>query len=291
MRVNIKTALKSAADQLQSKNEEHKLEAEVLLMFALEKPRSFLHAWPEKKLTEKQSEVFQQLIKLRLKGEPIAYITGEKEFWSLPLKITADVLIPRPETELLVELALEKLDHDKNSKVADLGTGSGAIALALAHERPNWKITATDSSTNALKIAEENASLLHINNITFKSGRWCEALTENDYDLIISNPPYVAENDSYLKQGDLPFEPQQALTSGVDGLDDIKSIIQQSQIYLKPGGWLMLEHGYDQEKPVAVLLNEAGYQAIHCYHDLAGHPRASIAITHYPDKPHLHIPA
>lgn len=275
--ISIKSALRSAAGQLQNISEENKLEAEILLMFVLGKPRSFLHAWPEKELTEKELNNYHRLISRRIKGEPVAYIMGEKEFWSLPLKITPDVLIPRPETELLVELALKLSPEKKHCKVADLGTGSGAISLALASERPSWKITATDNSKSALEIAEKNAALLKIKNIHFLSGQWCEALKENNYDLIISNPPYVAESDPYLKQGDLPFEPQQALASGNKGLDDIKIIIQQAQTHLKPGGRLMLEHGYNQEKPVAELLNRAGYKSIQCHPDLAGLPRATIA--------------
>lgn len=274
---SIKTALNSAAEELRKKNEEHKLEAEILLMFILKKPRSFLHAWPEKKLAEKELNNYQQLISRRINGEPVAYIIGEKEFWSLPLAITPDVLIPRPETELLVELALKFSPGKEHCKMADLGTGSGAISLALATERPSWKITATDNSKSALEIAKRNAALLIIKNIHFLSGQWCDALKENNYDLIISNPPYVAKNDPYLKQDGLPFEPQQALASGNEGLDDIKIIIHQAKKYLKPGGGLMLEHGHDQEKSVSELLRNAGYESIQCYHDLAGLPRATIA--------------
>ncbi|HID82537.1 MAG TPA: peptide chain release factor N(5)-glutamine methyltransferase [Chromatiales bacterium] len=274
---SIKTALQSAAGQLQNISEENKLEAEILLMFALQKPRSFLHAWPEKELDETQFKKYQHLVSRRIKGEPVAYIVGEKEFWSLPLKVTPDVLIPRPETELLVELALKFLPEKKHFKVADLGTGAGAIALALASERPDWKITATDRSKAALEVAEKNAAFLKIKNIRFLSGQWCTAFKENDYDLIISNPPYVAENDPYLQQGGLPFEPRQALASGEEGLDDIKIIIQQVKKYLIPGGWLMLEHGYDQAEAVGVLLNKAGYESIQCHADLAGLPRATVA--------------
>ena len=276
---SIKTALQSAAGQLQNISEENKLEAEILLMFVLQKPRSYLHAWPEKKLSEKQLNNYQQLVSRRTKGEPVAYIVGEKEFWSLPLKVTPDVLIPRPETELLVEIALKYFQGKKHCKAVDLGTGSGAISLALASERPNWEITATDRSKPALEVAEKNAALLQINNIRFLSGQWCAALKENNYDLIISNPPYVAETDPYLKQSGLPFEPQQALASGNEGLDDIKIIIRQAKTHLTSGGWLMLEHGYDQAEAVGELLNRAGYESIQCHPDLAGLPRATIATS------------
>lgn len=273
----IQSALQTAAKQLGEITEENRLEAEILLMFSLQKPRSYLHAWPETKLTTAQTTIFRKLIRRRILGEPVAYLTGEKEFWSLPLKVTPNVLIPRPETELLVELALKMLPEKPTCKVADLGTGSGAIALALASERPHWRITATDISPAALLIAKQNASRLGLQQITFLAGDWCDALGDHDYDLIISNPPYVAAGDPHLEHGGLPFEPEQALASGYSGLDDIEKIIRQTGDFLRPGGWLMLEHGYDQETSVQKLLADTGYQAIQCHRDLAGLPRATVA--------------
>ena len=274
---SIRQLLKAASAQLAPDTDSPDLDAEILLMAVLEKPRSFLHAWPEKTLARQEESKFLQLVERRLNGEPVAHITGEKEFWSQPLSITADVLIPRPDTELLVEKTLEIIPPSAEFAIADLGTGSGAIAIALATERPGCKITATDNSAEALLIAKQNCQALNVNNVRCLKSDWCELLEHKDYDIIVSNPPYIAENDPHLHQGDLPWEPRSALTSGTDGLDDIKIISHQARSYLKPGGSLILEHGYNQKEQVQKLLEDLGYVDVQCHHDLAGLPRVTCA--------------
>lgn len=277
LQANIKQVLQNAATRLSPYSESPALEAEILLMDALGKPRSYLHAWPERMLARLTVENFQQRIERRIAGEPIAHITGEKEFWSLPLTITQDVLIPRPETELLVEITLQQIPEQTALSVADLGTGSGAIAIALASERPDCLITATDISTQALDIAQANAERLKLKNIHFRKSDWYEALEEKQYDIIVSNPPYIAENDPHLNQGDLPHEPVSALISGTDGLDDIRVITGQAKPHLNPGGKLILEHGYNQEEALGNIMQAQGLENIQCYRDLAGLPRVTIA--------------
>lgn len=242
---------------------------ELLISFALDKPRGFLYAHPEYGLTPEQEKKFSALLKRRENGEPIAYILGKKEFWSLTLMVNENVLIPRPETELLVEVTLNRLGCCNNAIIADLGTGSGAIALALASERPKWNIVATDINKNALEIASYNASKLNINNVEFFHGAWCAALPNKKFDLIISNPPYIAQNDPHLQDGDVRFEPKIALEAG-DGLSALKKIIAQAINTLKPGGLLLLEHGYDQREKVRDLLYKNNYKNIMSYKDLFG---------------------
>ncbi len=248
------------------------LEAELLLALALQKPRSSLYAYPECSLTPPQIEQFSSLLKRRSSGEPLAYILGEKEFWSLPLHITQDTLVPRPETELLVELVLKTLPAQPQ-QLADLGTGSGAIALALAKERPAWRLTATDASHQALQVAQQNAKRLEITNLEFLQGDWCAALPAQKYHALISNPPYIAENDPHL--ADLTFEPKQALVSGASGLDALGKIIQQSPNYLTIGGWIFLEHGCDQAAAVKELLAATGYHNVMTHQDLSGQDRVT----------------
>lgn len=252
------------------------LDAEILLAHILHKPRSYLHAWPEHTLTDEQAKQFAEYVKRRSNREPVAYITGRQEFWSLELSVNSDTLIPRPETELLVETTL-KLAGDSNPrmKVADLGTGSGAIALALAHERPTWQIYATDSSEHALQIARKNAQQLAINNISFQFGNWCSALCEEDMDIIVSNPPYIAETEWERYASGLEFEPRQALVSGMDGLEAIRTIIQSASRYLKPSGYLLIEHGYRQGNAVRELFAAAGCSGIYSINDLAGRERVT----------------
>jgi len=253
-----------------------RLEAEVLLSSLLDKPRSYLIAWPERELTQEQFACFEAMLERRTTHEPIAYITGCREFWSLNLEVTPDTLIPRPETETLVELALELIPQQKDLNIADLGTGSGAIAAAIASARPLCRIVATDISPSTLMVAERNFRRLRLSNIQTGLGEWCSALPEGSrFDLILSNPPYVADGDGHLAHDGLPWEPQGALRSGDDGLDDIRRIIAETPIHLVAGGWLIIEHGFDQGERVRALLHDANFSHIHICQDLAGRDRVS----------------
>jgi release factor glutamine methyltransferase len=250
---------------------------EILLAHVLKKTRTYLHTYPDYEINQQEINTFQQLLKRHIEGEPIAYILGHKAFWNLELIVTPDTLIPRPETELIIELILEKLPTNEEIIIADLGTGSGAIALALAKERPHWQLHATDQSVTALKIAQQNAEHLQISNVKFYQGNWCKALPSQKYHAIVSNPPYIAENDTHLNQAGMAFEPQTALVSGRDGLDAIRQIISQAPDYLLPKGLLVLEHGFDQAEAVRTLMQQFGYQQITSHRDLAGHERVVCA--------------
>ena len=219
---------------------------------------------------------YEHAIEQRRGGIPVAYITGQREFWSMKLLVTPDVLIPRPETELLVELTLEKIDKDTDALIADLGTGSGAISLAIAMERTHCRVVATDSSNATLNIARQNAQRLNIYNVEFLKSNWLELVDGKDFDLIVSNPPYVCSGDPHLNQGDVRFEPQAALVSGTDGLDAIKVIAQQSQRYLKPGGFLIVEHGSEQAQAVREIFFTHGFINPCTHKDLAGLARVCL---------------
>ncbi|BCM26087.1 peptide chain release factor N(5)-glutamine methyltransferase [Methyloradius palustris] len=222
---------------------------------------------------------FQALLTRRLGGEPIAYILGMREFYGLKLKVTPDTLIPRPDTETLVETALAKIPKHQPYKILDLGTGTGAITLAIASQRPKTSVTAVDASEAALSVAIENAATLNIKNVSFLLSNWFADLQNQRFDLIVSNPPYIESNDAHLGQGDLRFEPLSALESGADGLDDIRSIIQAASEHLNPNGWLMLEHGYNQASEVAHLLHQAGFCDVSHAYDIAGIARVSIGMS------------
>ena len=271
--MTVRQHLKSARDKL-AELSSGRLEAEVLLAHCLGSPRSLLYADPDLEVPNQRSELFQQLIERRLSGEPIAYLTGSREFWSLSLKVTPDVLIPRPETELLVELALKRIPRDGRWRIADLGTGSGAVALALASERRGCSVFGTDTSQAAIDLAGENAQRLAIENVSFTLGSWCKPLTGR-FNLIISNPPYVARNDPHLSKGDCRFEPLRALSPGEDSLAALRSIASESMGHLAPGGWLMLEHCPDQGEPVREILREREYTDIFTERDLLGHERVT----------------
>ncbi|MCW8975031.1 MAG: peptide chain release factor N(5)-glutamine methyltransferase [Sedimenticola sp.] len=246
-----------------------RLEAEILLAHALNKNRSYLYAWSEQLLSIEQEQSFLEYLRRHNQGEPLAYITGIKEFWSLTLKVTPDTLIPRPETELMVERALELTREIIHPTIADLGTGSGAIAAALASELPNCSIMATDFSVQTLAVAQFNFKKLGLNNIQTGIGSWFRALPAGEaFDLILSNPPYVAENDPHLLEDGLPREPAAALTAGKDGLDDIRHLIKSAPDHLVTEGWLLLEHGYDQGQAVRQLFAESGYREITTHMDL-----------------------
>ena len=245
------------------------------MAFVLESTRSFLFANPEFELPDKRAEHFKKLIKQRAQGQPVAYLTGKSEFWSLPLKVSADVLIPRPETELLVETVLTKVPLKSDWRVADLGTGSGAIALALASERKDCEIHATDISPAAMELARENANDLGLGRVQFHLGNWTQPL-KGKFHLIVSNPPYIESGDAHLVEGDLRFEPRIALTPGSNGLSAIRMISQQSEAMLLDGGWLMFEHGWDQGPATRDILSADGYLEVETIKDLQGHDRVTL---------------
>lgn len=272
----IKQALLKASANIQHlPHASAKLEAEILLAFTLKKPRTYLHTWPELHLEQQVLHHYLSLVKRRCDGEPIAYITGLREFWGLPLKVSPATLIPRPETERLVEIALQHIPTDATWLIADLGTGSGALALALGNERPLCEVIGSDISPSALAIADENRRLLKLGNVHFRQGRWFEAFTGLHFDLVVSNPPYVANDDPHLQEGDLRFEPMEALSAGPDGLVAIREIVASAGNYLKPGAWLMLEHGYDQGDAVIRLFKESGFDHVCCHQDYAERERAT----------------
>ena len=225
----ISELLTEAIGLLENSSDSARLDAEVLLCHLLQKDRAYLITWPEKNIDSATVETYRQLIQRRQTGEPIAYITGQREFWSLNLNVNQHTLIPRPETEDLVEYLLEHYPAERAMKLADLGTGSGAIALALASERPEWQIIATDQTAEAVKMAEHNATQLKLHNIEFRQGSWFQPLANEPFDIIVSNTPYIAEQDEHLTQGDVGFEPQTALSSGSEGLDDIRQIVDQDR--------------------------------------------------------------
>lgn len=272
----IRQAAQSIQNKLRLELSEAKLEANLLCQQALNVNRAWLIGHETDALEANQHEAFEVLVKRRLNGEPIAYILGSREFYGLPLKTTPATLIPRPDTETLVETALAKIPKSASQNILDLGTGSGAVALAIAKNRPNCKVTAVDASSGSLSVALENAQALKLKNIRMLESNWFSNLTGEKFDVIVSNPPYIAQDDAHLKQGDLRFEPISALASGKDGLDDIRQIIQDAPHYLKPDGWLMLEHGYDQAEAVAELLSERGFSQISNAKDIAGTLRVTF---------------
>jgi release factor glutamine methyltransferase len=278
--LTISALLKKSAE-LSTGSDTPRLDVEVLLSHILEKDRSFLYTWPEHQLNEQQQQCFDGYFQRRCQGEPVAHIIGQREFWSLPFKVTPATLIPRPETELLVELALG-LRVDDRAEVLDLGTGTGAIALALASEKNHWQITAVVAVPAAVQLAEENRQQLNIKlpnrfaNVQVFQSDWFTELKGQLFDVIISNPPYICEGDQHLKQGDVRFEPLSALVADEQGLSDLQAIINGAQIYLKPNGWLLLEHGFDQGAAVQEMMLNAGYESVATHTDLAGKDRVSL---------------
>lgn len=272
--MNNQELLAEALRQLQPSSESARADAEILLAHCLQKSRTYLYTWPEKVVDSSTEATFQQLLAERLRGVPIAHLTGQREFWTLNLKVTSDTLIPRPETELLVETVLAV--GSTATHFLDLGTGTGAIALALASERPDAQITACDFAVAALAVATENAHTHHLHNVQFIQSDWFSALPQQRFEVIVSNPPYIETTDPHLTQGDVRFEPRSALTSGQDGLDDIRHIITTAPQWLVNGGWLLLEHGYNQGQAVTTLLQATGFTQVRCLPDLSGNDRVSL---------------
>jgi release factor glutamine methyltransferase len=272
----IREWLSDATTQLRASSSTPRLDAEVLLMHVCQLNRTALITRADDFLSAQQQTQWLALLARRLRGEPVAYLTSEREFWSMPLKVTADTLIPRPETELLVERALALIPAHAHWRIADLGTGSGAIALAMAREQPHCHFIATDISAAALAIARENTRHLGISNVEFRQGPWAAPLKNETVDMIVSNPPYIRKDDPHLDQGDVRYEPRHALIAGDDGLQAIRAIAQLATQHLKPAGWLLLEHGYDQAGDVAIILQANGFSHCTCHKDLAECDRVSV---------------
>ena len=273
--VNIREVLEDATRRLEALSESARLDAELLLARAIDMPRSYLFAHPEEQLDELTVGRFREALDRRLAGEPMAYITGTREFWSLELLVTPATLVPRPETELLVDLALREIPRRAECDILDLGTGSGAIAIAIATERPLATIVATDISPGALEVARQNARQLDISNIEFLAGNWTEPVRGRAFDVVVSNPPYVCSGDAALDA--LHCEPRSALCAGADGLDAIRILARDCGALLEPGGVLLLEHGAEQRESAAELLLEHGWSEVSCHTDYAGLPRVTIA--------------
>lgn len=251
------------------------LDAEVLLAHALQKNRAYLHTWPDEIITDEQAKLYQQYLARRVQGEPIAYIVGYKEFWSLPIQVTPATLIPRADSECWIQWLLDRYTDADRLNVLDLGTGSGAIALALAHEKPQWSICAVDFSAAALAVAKQNAHNLALK-IEWMQSDWYDAILHRRFDVIVANPPYIAEEEPHWQQGDLRFEPKTALVAKNHGLSDLQQIIQQAPRYLNPAGLLLVEHGYQQGSAVHALLVAAGFNQVETHRDYAGQPRWTV---------------
>jgi len=273
--MRLDAAIADAALRLSRVSDSARLDAEILLCQTIDMPRSYLFAHPEDALDELTRNRFETLLLRRLNGEPMSYITGTREFWSHALLVSPATLVPRPETELLVELALREIPHDAAWRILDLGTGSGAIAIAIAGERLMCEVTATDISPDALAVARENVRQAQLSNITCVEGSWIAPVAASRFELIVSNPPYVRDDDEALKN--LSYEPLSALAAGKDGLRDIRTLASGAGGILVAGGWLMLEHGADQAGDVAEILRANGWADIACHNDLAGKPRVTVA--------------
>ena len=266
--------LREGREQLAAHSPGADLDARVLRSHVLGRSETWLRTWPEHCPGEEEAGRYRALLRRRARGCPVAYLTGEREFFGHPFRVSEAVLIPRPDTELLVETVLARLPGEGAARVADLGTGSGAVAVSLALARPQWTLLATDDSDDALELARANTRALGAGNVSLTRTHWCTDLP-GDLDAVVSNPPYVAEGDPHLKEGDVRFEPRAALTAGPDGLDALRAIVEQAPAHLVPGGLLVLEHGYDQGEAVRALMHEAGLAAIETLRDLAGHERVT----------------
>ena len=274
--ITVRGALAAARRRLRS-SPSAQLDAEVLLATSLQARRETLHARPEALLSTHQARRFSDLVARRGDGEPVAYLTGQREFWSASFLVTRATLIPRPDTETLVAQALAQLPGSRPWTVAELGTGCGAVALSIAAERPACTVVATDLSAPALSVARANAARLGIHNVRFVHGHWLAALAARSVEMVLANPPYVRDGDPHLLSGDVAFEPRGALAAGTDGLDALREIITGAGRVLRPHGHLLLEHGDEQADAVAALMEEAGFHARYCHADLAGRPRVTAA--------------
>jgi len=271
--MKIEQALQIGKQAL-SNSETSLIDCQFLLCHLLQCNLTYLHTWPDKKLTEQQQQTYSIYLKERVKGRPVAHITGQRGFWSLNLKVSSDTLIPRPDTEALVSAALERIKP--SMVIADLGTGAGGVALALASERPDVKVVATDFSASALAVARQNMMDCQLMNVALWQGDWLSAVADKSLDMIVSNPPYIESNDPHLQQGDVRFEPLSALISGSDGLDDIRVIGQQAQRCLKPASWLLVEHGYQQAEQVNAIFLQVGLTKIETIQDYGNNDRVTI---------------
>lgn len=272
---SIKSALVFGTDALCNISDSAKLDSEVLLLHVIQQSRSYLFTWPEKHLTVDQQTEFQRLISARATGQPVAHLIGVREFWSLPFKVAPSTLIPRPDTETLVEAALDKAPMN-SGKLLDLGTGTGAVALAFASERVNWHVEAVDTVAEAVSLALTNQATLGIKNCHIYQSDWFEQV-EGEFDLIVSNPPYIDPDDPHLQQGDVRFEPLSALIADNAGMADIELIISQARKHLKVGGWLLLEHGYDQAQLVGDFFTQMAYKEVATIKDLGANDRVTLA--------------
>jgi len=276
----IEELLDTGRETIGEASDTPELDARLLLQTLLDKDHAWLIAHHDEAVEAGAARRFHHWIQRRARSEPVAYITGRKAFWTLELAVTPEVLVPRPETELLVERALERIPLSEPLHILDLGTGSGAIALSIASERPLCKVIATDRSTHALKIAERNKARLGLRNIDFQPGDWYQAVGGQRFSVILCNPPYVPHSHY---EATLAYEPQDALFAGHQGLDALQTVIEGAAAHLEPGGWLILEHGHDQRQAVHSLLANAGFDALATLHDYAGHPRITEARS--PAKP------
>jgi release factor glutamine methyltransferase len=258
--------------------EDSRRDAEILLCHCLNKDRAWLYTWPEAQVAQVQARQFYDMLQARGRGTPIAYLTGSREFWSLDLEVNQHTLIPRPETETLVEWALE-LSIARDARVLDLGTGSGAIALALASERPDWHVSGVDVSAAALDVASRNRAALKLDNVSFQVSNWYCAVI-GQYHLLVSNPPYIEQSDVHLSRGDLPHEPQLALVAAQNGLADLSTIIEHAPTHLRQSGWLLLEHGFEQGEAVRQIFRERGFVQVQTRLDLDGCERITGACWH-----------
>ncbi|NGN99547.1 peptide chain release factor N(5)-glutamine methyltransferase [Grimontia sp. S25] len=276
MPTSIENALRGAALLLaEHQSPSPRIDASVLLCHVLDKPSSYLYTWSDKALSDEEETVFNALLERRKVGEPVAYIIGYRDFWSLRLNVEPSTLIPRPDTERLVELALERLPQGEGS-VLDLGTGTGAIALAIASERKDMAVTGVDLRDEAVALAERNKVENGITNAQFMQSSWFGNVPEHRFSMIVSNPPYIDPEDPHLSQGDVRFEPKSALIADEHGLADIRVICQQSPEYLTDNGWLLIEHGYDQGEAVRAIFSEAGFSDVETQHDYAGLDRVTL---------------